>query len=61
MPPMEIVRQNDVQTNGDIEQSDTPVDDSPQHVNSDSVNMINKIFIKQYHQMICYFFFRMHC
>lgn len=45
MPPIEVVRTNDVQTNGDIEQSDTPLDDSPQHVNSDSVNMTNLLHL----------------
>lgn len=47
MPPMEVARQpSDIQTNGDSEQSETPVDDSPQHIIiSDSVTILLKFNI----------------
>lgn len=38
MPPMEINRQNDIQTNGDADQNELKnIDDSPQHVTRESV------------------------
>lgn len=40
MPPMEIVRQNDIQTNGDAEQNEfKQVDDSPEQINVESVSI----------------------
>lgn len=39
MPPMEVSRQDDVQTNGDYDQTENRnIDDSPQHVSKESVS-----------------------
>lgn len=50
MPPMEVSRQSDSQTNGDISDSDPKsTDDSPEHIsNSESVSIIFFMLMKSF-------------
>lgn len=45
MPPMEMTRSSDAQTNGDSDLNDMKLDDSPQHhINNESVSNISKLY-----------------
>lgn len=57
MPPMEVARQNDIQTNGDVDQNDVKnIDDSPQHVSRESVSKEFIIFNAVLLYLIVFYF-----